>query len=328
MSKPIYFPIPPPPTPSVAPHVSPLTEKQSIMYQTVYDHFAKPDYKIPGLEENAELMEEEKFWMSHECILRYLRASKWKTEAAIHRMEDTLKWRRSYGLYTTLTSEHVEPEASTGKQVIFGFTVDGKPGYYMFPSRQNTEESPRQIEFVVWILERCIDMMPSGVETVALFINFADKAKNPSLGTARQFLNILQNHYPERLGVALIINVPFLVNAFFKLVSPFIDPITREKMKFNPGVVKDGIVAADNVMKDHWGGDCEFVYEHEKYWPAIDVMCKERKKKFLEKWRQLGGTMGIKEIDYKVEIDLVNEKIPATQDTIAVVDNEVPVEVA
>lgn len=187
-------------------------------------------------------------------------------------------------------------------------------------------------------------MMPSGVEyasvstfltlltgfhrTVALFINFADKAKNPSLGTARQFLNILQNHYPERLGVALIINVPFLVNAFFKLVSPFIDPITREKMKFNPDVVKDGIVAADNVMKDHWGGDCEFIYEHEKYWPAIDAMCKERKKKFLEKWRQLGGTIGIKETDYKAETDLVNEKIPATQDTIAVVDNEVPVEVA
>ena len=68
-------------------------------------------------------------------------------------------------------------------------------------------------------------------------INFADRAKNPSLGTARTVLSILQNHYPERLGLAIIINIPFLVNAFFKLITPFIDPITRAKMKFNSSVL-------------------------------------------------------------------------------------------
>lgn len=47
-------------------------------------------------------------------------------------------------------------------------------------------------------------------------------------------LNILQNHYPERLGLALILNVPWLVDMFFKLIKPFIDPVTRDKMWFNP----------------------------------------------------------------------------------------------
>lgn len=48
--------------------------------------------------------------------LRYLRATKWKSsEAAIERLEATLKWRREYGLYDVVTDDHVEPE------VIFTF---------------------------------------------------------------------------------------------------------------------------------------------------------------------------------------------------------------
>jgi hypothetical protein len=43
--------------------------------------------------------------------LRYLRATKWKSsEAAIERLEATLVWRREYGIYDTVTDEHVEPE--------------------------------------------------------------------------------------------------------------------------------------------------------------------------------------------------------------------------
>jgi hypothetical protein len=41
---------------------------------------------------------------------RYLRASKWKVDATILRLEATLKWRREYGVDTIVTAEHVEPE--------------------------------------------------------------------------------------------------------------------------------------------------------------------------------------------------------------------------
>ena len=36
----------------------------------------------------------------------------------------------------------------------------------MFPSRQNTETSDRQIHQVVWTLERATDLMGPGVELV------------------------------------------------------------------------------------------------------------------------------------------------------------------
>lgn len=98
------------------------------------------------------------------------------------------------------------------------------------------------------------------------------------------------------------------MNLFFNLVSPFIDPVTRNKMKFNPSVVKDGIFAPDNVMKDSFGGDVSFVYDHDKYWPALVQMSEERSKNWRERWRTLGGTVGVKELDYKTSA----EKLPSS----------------
>ncbi|TFK47681.1 CRAL/TRIO domain-containing protein [Heliocybe sulcata] len=297
---PDYLPLPPPPSPSdVQPPT--LTGEQEGMRQKVHEHFGKPDYALPG-EKDGVLSDEEKFWLSWECMLRYLRATKWDVSSAIKRLEATLKWRREYGLYSTVTSEHVEPEALTGKQVLFGYDVDRRPALYLIPSRQNTDESPRQIQFTVWMLERAIDLMGPGVETLALMINLAEKAKMPSFNTAKTVLDILQNHYPERLGRALIINVPFLLNAFFKMITPFIDPMTRPKLKFNPSVVKDELFASDMVMKEWWGGSREFAWEHEQYWPALVKLSHDRKKAMLEKWKELGGTVGLKEWDIKTAV--------------------------
>ncbi|KAF8150003.1 CRAL/TRIO domain-containing protein [Crassisporium funariophilum] len=277
-----------------------LTESEQSMYDEVLRHFTReePVYSIPNIEK-GELLDDEKFWLSREGLLRYLRASKWKVATAITRLESTLKWRREYGIYELVNAAHVEPEAVTGKEILFGYDVKGKPAFYMIPSRQNTEEATRQIQFAVWMLERCVDLMEPGVETIALLINFADKAKNPSMSTARAVLNILQDHYPERLGLALIINVPWVITLFLKAVMPFVDPITREKIKFNPVVVKDGLFTSDMVMKQWWGGDHDFEYDHEKYWTELNTLCDTRVETWKKNWRDMGAKVGLSEWDYK-----------------------------
>ena len=127
------------------------------------------------------------------------------------------------------------------------------------------------------------------------------------MSTARTVLNILQEHYPERLGLALVINVPFLVNAFFRLIMPFVDPVTREKVKFNPDIVKEGLFAKDMVMSQWWGGDKNFEYVHEKYWKELVGMCDERTRRWRTKWEELGAKVGISEWEYK-QVARVDEK--------------------
>ncbi|KAG7089517.1 hypothetical protein E1B28_011193 [Marasmius oreades] len=325
MSERVYEPFPPPKTINASP-VPAVTPEQEKMQKEVQAHFSRDGYAIPGTDhEKGPLMEEEKFWLSYECQLRYLRATKWKVSQAIQRLESTLKWRREYGLYNHITAAHVEPEGLTGKSVLFGYDVNGRPGYYMIPSRQNTEESPRQIEFSVWMMERCIDLMDANVETLDLLINFAEKAKNPSMSTSRTVLSIIQDHYPERLGKALVINVPFLVTMFFKLITPFIDSVTVEKLKFNVNVVKDGFFSPDMVMKAWWGGNQDFEYKHEKYWPKLVEICEERKARWVENWRKLGGTVGISEAKYKLEEVTSHSVAYDEKTTVPEADSHLPV---
>lgn len=222
--------------------------------------------------------------LSRESMIRYLRATKWDVASAKKRLTDTIAWRREYGV-DSLKAEDLEPEAMTGKETILGYDNKGRPLHYMHPSRNTTEETPRQMQYAVWILERAIDLMPPGVEMLALLINFGGKKRNPtSISNAKLMLYILQNHYVERLGIALCINVPWIFKAFWNAIYPFIDPVTKGKCKFDEAIkdeVPNGQLASD------FGGLLDFPYEHEKYWPQLVELTNKRREEQLERFRTL-----------------------------------------
>lgn len=73
MSNKVYTQIPPPPTPQSAEDAHPqLSASEQEKYQEVLDYISNDTYTLPDVERDAQLSEEEKFWLSRECILRYL----------------------------------------------------------------------------------------------------------------------------------------------------------------------------------------------------------------------------------------------------------------
>ena len=59
-------------------------------------------------------------------------------------------------------------KAVTGKMILWGYDNDNRPAIYFRPSRQNLEPGIRQVQFVVWGLERMIELMGPGVEYVLI----------------------------------------------------------------------------------------------------------------------------------------------------------------
>ncbi len=192
-------PIPPPP----------LTTDQEKKYEEVLAA-VKSWTEIPSSKgKDGTITDNEIMWLTRECILRYLRATKWSTVEAQKRLLGTLTWRRDYGV-EELTGDHISPENETGKQIILGYDNAARPCLYLSPGRQNTEPSPRQVQHLVFMVESVIEFMVPGQENLALLINFkASKSRSntaPGISQGREVLNILQTHYPERLGRAYLIN--------------------------------------------------------------------------------------------------------------------------
>ncbi|VEU20876.1 DEKNAAC101740 [Brettanomyces naardenensis] len=300
------------------PAETPLSSEQLEMYQTVLHHFQDAELLIPIKEkadsgtERLPLTPDEKAWVTRECILRYLRATKWIVKDAIDRIEGTLAWRREFGIDHQLddsknivTPELVAPESETGKEVVLGFDNDDRPCLYLKPGRQNTKNSFRQVQHLVYSLERVIDFMPSGQDSLALLIDFqqhpevaaqVETSKIPPLSVGRQVLHILQTHYPERLGKALLTNIPFLGRAFLRLIYPFIDPLTRQKLVFDADFSE--YCPREQLDKD-FNGLVDFEYKQDVYFPAqVDIAFRKRQH-YMKRFEKFGAVVGLSEIDLR-----------------------------
>ncbi|KAL2011427.1 hypothetical protein VTN00DRAFT_4145 [Thermoascus crustaceus] len=276
----------PPPPPQLTPDQD---AKYNLVLKTVSSWTTVPTTSAKNAP-TAPITDDERMFLTRECLLRYLRATKWHVNEAVARIQGTLTWRREYGL-EKLTPDYISPENETGKQVIIGYDINARPCLYLLPSKQNTEKSDRQIHHLVFMLERIIDLMGPDQENLALVVNFNEtkSGQNATIGQAKQTLHILQNHYPERLGRALVVNVPFMIWSFFKLISPFIDPLTKEKLKFNEDLRKH--VPPAQLLKAV-GGDVEFEYDHSVYWPALNKLAELRRQEYRERWIKGGKRIG------------------------------------
>ncbi|MCO5588151.1 hypothetical protein L7F22_042106 [Adiantum nelumboides] len=280
------FPVPHPDCKPTQP--ANLTEEQQKKYQEVFEYFkSQKDFPVslkPEEKRREPLSDWEKLrLLSKESMLRYLRATKWDVRQAKKRLVDTIAWRREFGV-ESLNPEEMAKEAKCGKETVLGYDKHARPVHYMHPHRSDTKESPRQMQFAVFLLERCIDMMPPGVEQLALLINFEHKSRNPtSIANAKLMLYILQNHYVENLGVNWSVNVPWVFKVFWNAIQPFIDPVTKNKCHFDEPVRNQ--VPADQLSTD-FGGDVKAKYDHDAYWPALLRITKERRDEMVRRFKE------------------------------------------
>ncbi|KAI8388459.1 CRAL-TRIO domain-containing protein [Radiomyces spectabilis] len=234
------------------------------------------------LPSDHEYYPSEKGFLTDATLKRYMRARKWDFEAAKKMLENTIQWRREYRP-EELDPEYIRPEATTGKMYFNGFSKAGRPLWVMRPRHQNSKDGERQVKHIVFCLERGIRLMPQGVETLDILIDFKDSSssQNPSLGTAKKFLDILSNHYPERLGTAFLIKSPWFFFTMFKMISPLIDPVTKSKISFvhDENTVKDDKASSDKVflqdyididtLESEFGGRYPFKFDIDTYWTQL-----------------------------------------------------------
>ena len=114
-AQPRKLPFTEPATASTRPTRVELSTDEQLKYDIVLEQVKSitslPVSSSKKNKESAPLSDVEQYFLSKECILRYLRATKWNVNEAKKRLEGTIIWRREYGTDTT-TAETIEPEVA------------------------------------------------------------------------------------------------------------------------------------------------------------------------------------------------------------------------
>jgi len=76
-----------------------------------------------------------------------------------------------------------------------------------------------------------------GLEKINLVMDFTkfSMSTTPPMSVSKHTLTILQSHYPERVKTIYCFNAPFVFKAFWAMVKPFVDPVTKQKIVFVTG---------------------------------------------------------------------------------------------
>jgi len=222
----------------------------------------------------SELKGEEKEFVDVRCMIRYLKARDWDLDKSEKMLNNSLNWRKEFKPQS-IKAKDISEESRTGKLYTYGKDKYGRPIVYMRPARENSTNSELQLKNLVYFLERTIKTMPNHVEQMVWLIDFKDfSLKNaPPLSQSLAVLNILSDHYPERLGQCFLFDTPFIFNIFWSAVSPFVNSNTKKKIVFIPSNKKEkekiDILSKTfdmNALEKSIGGKNSHVYNYDEYW--------------------------------------------------------------
>lgn len=206
------------------------------------------------------------------CFRRYLEARNWNVDKSKKMLEETLKWRSTYKPEEIRWHE-IAGEGETGKVYRANFhDRNGRTVLILRPGKQNTTSLDNQLRHLVYLIENAILNLPEGQEQMAWLIDFTGWTLGNSVPvkSARDTINVLQNHYPERLAIAFLYNPPRIFEAFWKIVKYFLDAKTFQKVKFVYPKNKDSV----ELMRSHFdeenlptefGGKAILEYNHEEF---------------------------------------------------------------
>ncbi|KXN70416.1 CRAL/TRIO domain-containing protein [Conidiobolus coronatus NRRL 28638] len=215
------------------------------------------------------------------CLLRYLRATRWKLDESVERLKSTLAWRRSYKPHKLRVDEFLEAGAK-GQMYINGFDLDNRPIVHLVPANRTITDEDKKIQFLVFTLETAIKCLPPNVEKFAFIIDFRKHGSTASgsisLTGTRKTAQIFSAHYPERVGAVYFMESSWLLSGFFRFMSPLIDPVTRDK--FNFVSLKQCLCSSSPLAKNidykylytEFGGVSKYKFKPETYYSEVKAL--------------------------------------------------------
>jgi len=224
---------------------------------------------------DAELIEIKNGCLNDDAVvLRFLRARQFDFGKSYDMIYTMLKFRAEFqGIGVAALNPSVcLNELKSGKGYFHGFDKSGRPVTYVTarlhdPGTSAAQENQR---FTIMQMEFGRSLMVAPCETATIVFDMTGAGyKNIDLTSVKFMVNSLANYYPETLGSVLVYDAPWIMNGFWKIIKPWLDPVTAAKVSFiSKGTLPDYIPL--DQLSTEYGGSDPFKFDPEKYRDLIE----------------------------------------------------------
>lgn len=195
-------------------------------------------------------------------LLRFLRFNAFKVDVAATQCNEYKIWRKSFNV-DNMTVNYVSREVKTGKYMLLPQPDKrGRPIIVIRPGRHNpAESSPLEVcKLLVYEMEVAIKRMQNTVESVAIIVDFNGvQPRNIDFRVPKLILETIQQRYPERVSLILVVNAPWFFRFVWATVRRFFGPdlLQRVHILGSDMSTLQAFIPAESLLKEH-GGVIEF----------------------------------------------------------------------
>lgn len=190
-----------------------------------------------GVEEARDTLPKElrDFQFTDTTVLRFYRGRKWDRQKALHGLIKHVEWRHENRV-ADISEKDVMVEVQKRKIFVEGKDKNGRPLVWVIASRHDS--SDRDLDtmrmFIIWTIERAIaaNNIDRDERMVLVFDLSYFGLACMDYEVVKLLVDILQINFPDVLEVAYIVNGPFIFNACWAIIKPWLDPVTVDKVNF------------------------------------------------------------------------------------------------
>lgn len=167
-----------------------------------------------------------------ETVSRFIRATNGNTAQAAKRLEATLQWRRKHSPEAIVCTACAKNACSHYMHPI-GFDRQERPIIYSCNGMATDKSFKTNEAHMISCFEHTIKLMAPTVEQWIWVMDFHGFGlADCNVRLAKAFLDVSASHYPERLGMFLIVDAPRVFNTLWSAIESWVDPKTKQKIRF------------------------------------------------------------------------------------------------
>ncbi|CAJ1079498.1 motile sperm domain-containing protein 2 [Xyrichtys novacula] len=181
---------------------------------------------------------------------------------ALKMIDDSFQWRKEYGVNDL--SESIIPRwmFETGAVYLHGYDKEGNKLFW-FKVKLHVKDAKTIVDkkkYVAFWLERYAKKEP-GMPLTVVFDMADSGLSNIDMDFVKYIINCFKVYYPKFLSKMIIVDMPWIMNAAWKIVKSWLGPEAISKLKFASRTEIQSFIDPE-YLPSHMGGTDPFKYSY------------------------------------------------------------------